>query len=96
MEKSKMNIPAIAGVEVAVKLYYEKIALTSKDITTLFPHISKTTVQRLKELARDTAAEHNLMQFSSKSVLTEPAYEAWGLNIDALERRLAKIRKYAD
>ena len=63
MEKSKMNIPAIAGVEVAVKLYYEKIALTSKDITTLFPHISKTTVQRLKELARDTAAEHNLMQF---------------------------------
>lgn len=95
MEKSRMNIPPIAGVEVAVKLYYDKLALTSKDITTLFPRISKTTVQRLKELARDTAAKHNLMQFSSKSVLTEPAYEAWGLNIDALERRLAKIKKYA-
>lgn len=88
-----MNIPQIASVETAVKLYYEKIVLFNKDILTLFPGISSCTVQRLKKCAQEKAAEHGLMQYNNRSVLTDSAYEAWGLKIDQLERRLNKLKK---
>ena len=88
-----MNIPQIASVEIAVTMYWEKPCLFNEDIKKLFPGIGTQTVQRLKKLARDKASEKNEIQYNSRSVLTECAYEAWGLDIDALERRLNKLRK---
>ena len=89
-----MNIPQISSVEVAVRLYYERLSLFTKDIKELFPGISSCTVQQLKKCARDKADEMGKMQYNNRSVLTECAYLAWGLDIDSLERRLNKIRKY--
>lgn len=89
-----MNIPQIAGVEVAIKLYYAKIALANEDIKELFPGISNATVQGLKQLARAKANELGKMQYSNRTVRTEEAYQAWGLDINSLERRLVKIKKY--
>ena len=88
-----MNIPQIASVEIAVRLYYERIFLSNKDIQTLFPGIGCDTVQKLKKLARAKASEQNKMQYNSYTVMTESAYQAWGLDIDQLERRLTKLRK---
>lgn len=88
-----MNIPQIASVEVAVTMYYEKPWLFNEDIHELFPGISTTTVQRLKNLARAKASEMDMMQYNNRSVLTKCAYIAWGLEIDDLEKRLMKLRK---
>ena len=88
-----MNIPQIASVEVAVSMYYEKPWLSNKDIHELFPGISTSTVQRLKNLAREKASELGMMQYNSWCVLTKPAYIAWGLDIDDLEKRLSKLRR---
>lgn len=89
-----MNIPQIASVEVAVTMYYEKPWLFNADIKRLFPSISTSTVQRLKNLARDKASEMGMMQYNSSSVLTKCAYLAWGLDIEDLEKRWAKLRKF--
>ncbi len=89
-----MNIPQIASIETAVQMYYEKIALYNKDIITLFPGIGSATVIRLKQIAREKANEMGRMQYSDRSVITDCAYKAWGLDIAALERRLNKLRKY--
>ena len=89
-----MNIPQISSVEIAVKLYYERLSLFNKDIKELFPGIGSNTIQELKKCARNKANEMGKMQYNNKSVITECAYIAWGLDIEELERRLNKIRKY--
>lgn len=88
-----MNIPQIASIEVAVTMYYEKPWLSNKDIHELFPGISTSTVQRLKNLAREKASEMGKMQYNSFCVLTKPAYIAWGLDIEDLEKRLHKLHE---
>lgn len=82
-----------ADVELAVQLYYERIELTNKDIHKLFNVKSSTTVARLKSVAIKAMAEKGQTPFSTYSVNTETAYEAWNLDITDLERRLTKLRK---
>lgn len=88
-----LNIPQIASVEIAVNMYYEKPWLFNADIHELFPGIGASTVQKLKNLAREKAIEMGMMQYNSRSVLTECAFIAWGLDIGDLEKRLSKLRR---
>ncbi len=85
-----MNIPRIASVETAVRLYYTRITLCNDDIAELFPGVGNATVQRLKIRAREYAAERGKTQPNNRYVLTDSAYEAWGLDIKDLERRYNK------
>lgn len=82
-----------ADVELAVRLYYERIELTNKDIRKLFDIKSSTTVAKLKRIAIEAMVEKGQTPFSAYGVNTETAYEAWKLDINDLERRLAKLKK---
>lgn len=88
-----MNIPKIASIEVAVELYYGTIALYTEDVKRLFPGASDATVSRLKKVAREHTRELGRMLIDMKSVPTEDAYEAWGLNIDTLEAKYKKMKR---
>lgn len=88
-----MNIPKPASVDILVDMYYENPWLFNADIKKIFPGIGSTTVQKLKIVAREEAAKQGKMQYNSRSVLTKPAYIAWGLDIDDLEKRLSKLRR---
>ena len=87
-----MNIPKIASIEVAVELYYDTIALYTEDVKRLFPGASDATVSRLKKEAREHTRELGRLLIDSKSVPTEDAFEAWGLNIHTLESKYKKKR----
>lgn len=88
-----MNIPQIASVETAVRIYNERFCLYNKDIRELFPGIGPTTVARLKDVARAEASLRGMLQYDGRSVLTRIAYRAWGLDIDQLTHRLRKIKQ---
>lgn len=89
-----MNIPNISSVEYAVRLYYSRPWLCNKDIAELFGGICGATIAKLKKLANAASAEENHMLYNNRTVITEDAYKAWGLDIELLERRLNKLRKY--
>lgn len=89
-----MNIPNISSVEYAVRLYYSRPWLCNKDIAELFGGICGATIAKLKKLAYAVSTEEQHMLYNNKTVITEDAYKAWGLDIAALERRLNKLRKY--
>lgn len=93
MAEVRLNIPELGSIKTAVELYWQKPALRNADIHTLFPNIGKDTVQRLKKIARARTNELNKMQWSSTTVNTPDAYEAWGLDINDLEKRYAKLKK---
>ncbi len=88
-----MNIPQIASVETAVRIYNERFCLYNKDIRELFPGIGPTTVARLKDVARAEASLRGMLQYDNRSVLTRCAYRAWGLDIDRLEHMLQKLKR---
>lgn len=86
------RIPQIANLETAIRLYYERVELSSKDIESIFG-CSITTVTKLKCLAHEQMDKDDVPNWNARNVNTEAAFKAWGLDIGTLERNLLKLRK---
>lgn len=87
-----VNIPQLQNLEVAMIIYYNKIELNSKDIRALFGSISSNRISALKKLAKDEMIRNNSPMWDARSVRTEDAFAAWGLNIQTIERNYKKLK----
>ena len=92
---TRVRIPQIRDIRLAIQLYYERIELSNSDIETLFGKHSSSTVAKLKDLARDYMVQHEVKVWNPLCVNTKAAYAAWGLNIGDLENRYMKLRELA-
>ena len=88
-----VRIPQIKSLETAIRLYYERIELRNADIKELFGGVCQGTVDKLKRIAKDKMKEDDVPSWNALAVNTEAAYGAWGLKIEDLENRLAKLQK---
>lgn len=86
------HIPRIVSVEYAVDLYWNKPRIGATDIMELFG-VKRPTATRLKKIANEYMSENGIMTLGYKYIDTAAAYKAWGLSIDDLEKRQAKIDK---
>ena len=86
-----INIPRIASVKIAVKIYNENLYLGSKEIKELFPGIGSARVSALKKVANAYTRSQNRMPYSARDVLTKDAYVAWQLDIDELNAKYDEI-----
>lgn len=86
----KINVP------IAVRYYYEKLSLSNSDIKVMFNIRSDSTVMRKKQEVIDYFAgrDENPIHSISKRLDTWRAFEAWGLDINELEKRLKKLRQF--
>ena len=76
----------------AIKIYYSRIEMSNSDIKTLFGCGDGTAI-KLKRIAKEKVLEKNIPIFDSRMVNTQAAFEAWGLDIQDLEKRYAKLKK---
>ena len=84
----------IPDLKKAIRFYYEKIVLNNDDIRELFNNnLSNYMFNKRKREAILQMKEKKISQWSSDTVNTECAFEAWGLNITDLEKRYAKLQK---
>ncbi len=90
-----MRIPEIKNLETAIRMYWEKIELRSSDIKVLFEGIGSAKATELKRQAQKLMNERNTPQWNASRVNTKVAYEAWGLDIEDLEKRYSKLKKLA-
>ena len=88
-----INIPLIKSVESALSVYYTYPQLKNTEIKEVFGHLSNAKVCQLKELAREKMNELEIPLWNATAVDTNAAYQAWGLNVNDLERRYAKMKK---
>ena len=86
-----INIPRIASVKIAVKIYNENLYLGSKEIKELFPGIGNARVSALKKAANAYTRSQNRIPYSARDVLTKDAYAAWHLDIDELNAKYDEI-----
>ena len=88
-----MRIPQIKDVENALRIYYDRLELSNKDIRELFPDVkSNTTITRLKHIARDLMVKESIFSLNPMYVNTQSAFRAWGIDPEDLEARLTKLR----
>ena len=83
----------LKDIEQAVIMYYSRIELSNSDIKELFG-CGNATALKMKRIAKEKALAEEYPIIDSRLVPTKVAYEAWNLDIDDLENRLKKLKKY--
>lgn len=86
------NIPKIASVKTAVTIFYTNNELGNSEIRELF-NCSSTKAQQLKNYAQECVRKTGQMPRCKSHVSTDPAFKAWGLEIEKLEAKLKKAEK---
>lgn len=89
---SGINIPPVRDVEMAVRLYYGKSEITTRDIMELFG-IGRTKAQILKHKGLEEQEGRNVPLWDARSVNTKCAFDSWGIDIAYLEKTLRTIRR---
>lgn len=88
-----MRVPMIKSIETAVSVFYRYPQLGNKQIRELFGNIGDARCVALKRLAFDLMNERGIMCYNDVVVNTDVAYDAWGINIADLERRMKKMNQ---
>lgn len=86
-----IRCPNIKNLDAAVRLYYEKFELGSKDIRLIFGTRSTATEARLKKVVREEMIKVGRKPWDEHCVPTDVAYKVWGLDIADLEKRRRKL-----
>lgn len=76
----------------AVEIFYTYPELGTAEIQRLF-NCGRNSATKLKGEARKRQTEKGLIPYSDSSVNTRCAYEAWGIDIADLEKRLIRYQK---
>ncbi len=88
-----MRIPEV-NLANAIRAYYTKFELNNQDIDEIFERkIGSTLMQSLKKAAKAKMIENERNSYGSYAVVTECAFDAWGLDITELEKRYSKLKK---
>lgn len=88
-----INVPTITSVEAALDTFYKFPQLGNKEIKLIFGQIGSAKICELKVLAREKMKEQNQPLWNNKTVNTDSAYQAWGLDVADLERRYARLKR---
>lgn len=82
----------LADPETVLRIYYANAELGSPEIRELFGDISPATIVKLKRKARTLMRERGVGHFNYYSVNTEVAFEAWGINVEKVERMYKRAK----
>lgn len=91
MRTGRVRVPQVRDIETALRLYYERLELSNKDIKELF-ETSTGTVYRLKAIAKEEMDSMGVPCWNATHVNTEAAYKAWGIDIQKLERNYKRLQ----
>lgn len=90
----RMRIPQITSIETALRLHDETIELNNAQIQELFGPLGSNRISALKKMVRDELTAQNKPIRNERTVDTDTAYKVWGLDIDQIEKKHAKMRKH--
>jgi len=88
-----MNTPQITAIDTALAIYYKYPEICNKHISALFGNHSTATINHLKQRVKAEMIERGVHSYSAYSVNTKIAFEIWGIDVDDLEKRRAKLQK---
>ncbi len=91
---AKGQVCEIRDIDTALRIFWTHTELTSAHIRELFRgNISTSTVTKYKEMVRNEQRERGIKTCMYNTVNTRVAFEVWGIDVDDLEKRRAKLIK---
>lgn len=78
--------------EKAIELYYTKTEIDNAEIRELFS-CNSTTATRLKKSVQEEMARKEVRTWLPKNIDVKTAFDVWCINVEDLEKRLAKLQK---
>lgn len=88
-----MRIPRVQSFQDALRVYYGNLTLGNKEIRQIFGNVGSAKAVELKKLARERMRERNIPSFVPYEVNTVAAFEAWGINVEMLEKGYQKLKR---
>ena len=79
-------------IKKALELYYTKTEISSADIRDLFG-CCPSTATKLKTDVKKAMAQEEIRTWLPNNVDIETAYKVWHIDINELEKKLAKLNK---
>ena len=86
-----MNIPEITSIDKALQIFYRNPEIGTKEMEQLFTKKSKSTINRLKRIARNQMLEDDVYTQGMYKLNTASAYKAWRIDVKDLELRRNKL-----
>lgn len=90
---SNVRIPQLVNISEAIRIYYTKRELRNADIKMLFGNVGTARIVKLKDLARDAMREQDVPTLDNMAVNTNCAFDAWGIDINELEKNYSKLKR---
>lgn len=87
-----VTVPRVSSIRTAVEIYYTYNDLSTRDVMRLFD-CSTTKARQLKKPVQALMHERGILQKTECCIDTETAFEAWGIDIVSLERKMARAEK---
>ena len=89
-----MKFKRIKDIPTAIRIYYMYPEIGNAEMKMLFGEdTSSSTLSKYKAAVRDKQVELEKKTASANTVITEIAYEVWGIDIRDLERRMKKLQQ---
>ena len=88
-----MKVKPITNIETAIRIYYSHPEIGNAEIVQLFGKIAGSTISMYKKAVLEEQAKRGVKTSYWHSVNTENAYEVWGIDVEDLLRRRAKLKK---
>lgn len=82
----------LADPATVLKVYYLHREIGNAEMLELFGSVGQSTITRMKRKALDLMRERGVGRLGKHSVNTEVAFEAWGIDISAMERQYKKLK----
>ena len=87
------GIPQVTDLDTAIRIYYRFPEIGTVEMTALFGKKSKSTINKLKNMARLQMIKDDICTNGLYKLNTAAAYRAWGIDVDDLEKRRQKLLK---
>lgn len=89
---TRVRVPQVQSLGLAIRLYYEKVELSVADIVELFG-CTRPTARKLRLRGREEMEASGTPTWNEQNVNTECAFRAWGLDIEKMEHSLQRLRR---
>ncbi len=86
--------PKCENIDTAIRIYYKYSEIGNPEMRELFgKNVSARTLARYKQEIYERQNQLGIKNLLPHYVNTKVAYEVWGMNIEDLEKRRAKLKK---
>ncbi len=82
----------LADPATVLRIYYQNREISNAEMLELFGAVGQSTISRMKKKALTLMRERNVSRLGIHSVNTEVAFEAWGIDVAAMERQYKKLK----